>query len=59
MNRKPLRSEFKSEVATASLKRYQTNNEIAAALNTGLDDHLGYGKSARSDAGNYRNGTTS
>jgi len=28
-------------------------------LNAELEDHLGYGKGAPSDAGNYRNGSTS
>ena len=34
-----------------------TKITVEAALNTELEDHLGYGKGTPSDAGNYRNGT--
>jgi len=57
-----------AEAAAKSIKTEEDLNQftqmltkitVETALNAELDDHLGYGKGTPSDAGNYRNGSTS
>ena len=57
-----------AEAAAKSIKTEEDLNQftqmltkitVETALNAELEDHLGYGKGAPSDAGNYRNGSTS
>jgi len=56
-----------AEAAAKSIKTEEDLNQftqmltkitVETALNAELDDHLGYGKGTPSDAGNYRNGST-